>query len=358
MSESQEVTPFQNIENEQTEAQKQFHPQHGGVDSHSSWMMREPQFEAFIKNIDIRHLIALCCSHKISSDTIREFDPRINKLYTKFDFDRIYRDTLNTKMIKECVNHFKPQKVILKSSYFNELPTDLFDAFSSFSPKKLIIRILNFNQQFLIHHFEVQEIEIYLSAIRSDQNRSTNALNSILHSANDLNTLKVVGGGFDNITVAILGYLNLKNLTLCNVELKCSEIDIFVGYITKSSSMEVLILYYCKEFQPSLQLFFNQLMNRIHETRLKSLEISICDKFFRIENISLIPYLELVQINIIDGTSLKTLNYIKKITVANPEIDFEIHGCNMLEQYDLETAKILLNKRFQNLANVTYDWFR
>lgn len=62
--------------------------------------------------------------------------------------------------------------------------------------------------------------------------------------------------------------------------------------------MKTLILRYVGNFQPETQLFYAQLMKRIQGLPLESLEISISNDFFKIDNIILILSLKFVRINI------------------------------------------------------------
>lgn len=354
MSENQELTPVRNIKNKETDIQKQFHPQLEEAVSQPFSMASEPRLGIDIRDINIRDLISLCLSEEILSRLGRLFDPRIDELYTSLDLNKIYGHELDTIMVEKCVNHFTPQTVIIRSPMLDKLPVDLLSSFCSFAPKKLIIRLRNSDQQFLIHHFKIREIRIEHQK-NYHWSSPTKALNSILQSSVNLDNLEVVNCSFDVITVASFNQLYLRNLTLCDAELSCMEGVILAHYITKSFFMETLILRYNEEFSTMLQLFFNQVMYLIPKMKLKSFEISINDGFFKIDNINLIPSLKSVRVNIIEGTSLKTMNYIKKITVANPDINFQVHGYTF-NQGDEKFSETSFNKRFQKLANVTFKW--
>lgn len=351
MTENQELIPTQD---EGVESQNQ----HENTDSFLSLMECERPPKKSLECISIQGLIELCCTHKISSDLIGKLDPRINELYTLLDLNKIYGDAINTKGVGECVNHFKPSTVIVQSSFFDGLPVDFLSSFLFFSPKKLIIQILAPDQQFLVYDTETREIRF--EHPDDDLNRSTKALNSVIQSSYVLETLELINCKLNEVTVILFYELYLKNLTLCNVKLSCwnFSIESLAFFITRRS-MENLILRFHKKFGPDLQLLFTRVMDRTHvKMNLKSLEISISDEFFKIDNIGLIPSIKSVRINIINGTSPKTMNYIKKITVANPEINFKIHGFTFNQDDNEKSAEMFFNKRFQHLTNVTSEWGR
>lgn len=315
-------------------------------------MLREPPLKVFRKNISIRDMVSISCSYEKSAKIIKETVPQINELYTLFDFNKVFNTLGDSKLIRECINHFKPKTVILQSTLFENLPSDLLGSFSLFTPQKLIIGIKGFDQQFLITRFRAHELRFEYPKSWNNFDKSALALNSILQSVIDLESLELFNCSIDDFTVTAFGHLCLLNLTLNNVNLQCGETNTFVEYLTRQTFMKNLVLRYDENLLTEFHPFFSRLVNNIHELRLESLEISVSNNFFEIDNIISIQSLKSVQININGETSFQTINYIGQIISARPDIQFKIHGFSPIQPND-EHSFI---EYFNRLPNAIGSW--
>lgn len=340
----------------ETDEEKENRLRQEKIDNCLALMLREPPLDVFRKNISFCDLISICCIYKNSADIIKKTVPKINELHTLFDFYKIYESVQNSEVIRNCVNHFRPQTVILQSTPFKDLPFDLLGSFSLFTPQKLVFRIKSFKQQFLIRQIKAEEIRYEYSKSWINFDSSASALNSILQSTVNLGSLELFNCPIDDFTVTALGYLCLEKLKLCNVHLLCREIGSLIENLTKQMFMKTLSLQYTGKFQPQTLSFLTQLMQSIQNLELESLEISIDDEFFRIDNIIRISSLKLVRINIIEDTSIQTVNYIEQIIGSRLNIKYEIHGFSPIQIGNTKLSEFSFNMYFNRLPNATGLW--
>lgn len=342
--------------NWETDEETQERLRHEKIDYCLTLMLRETSLDVFRKNISFHDLISICCVYERAAEIIRDSVPQIDELYTLFDFYKVFESVQDSKSIRDCVNHFKPQTVILQSTPFKELPSDLLGSFSLFSPQKLIFRIKSFNQQFLIKRFRAHEIRLEFPKSWIDFDQSALALNSILQSTFNLESLELFDCPVDDFTVTAFGYLCLERLLLCNVDLRCRKIDTLNANLTKQMFMKSLILRYNDKFQPQTISFFVQLMQGIQSLPLESLEVSINNEFFRIDNIIQIPSLKFVRININQDTSIQTINHIEQIIASRLDIKYIIHGFSPIRHNNGNLTGISFNIYFNRLPNATGSW--
>lgn len=344
------------LEDWESDDERQNRLQHEKIDHCLTLMLREPSFRVFKENISFVDKISICCIYENSAKVIRESVPQIKELYTLFDFNKTFNSVQDSKLIRDCVNHFKPQTIILQSTFFKNLPSDLLGSFSLFSPQKLIIQIGGFNQQFFIQRFRAHELRFEYLKSWNNFDQSTLALNSILQSTFNLELLELFNCSIDDLTTTVFGYLCLEKLALCNVTLRCRRIDTLISNITKQMFMKTLILRFNKIFDTDLKSFFSQLINGIQNLPLETLEISISNDFYEIDNITLIPSLKTVRINIVEGTSIRTINHIEQIIGENLDIEYKIHGFSPIQLNNGNLTGISFNIYFNRLPNATGHW--
>lgn len=350
------MNPEHESEDWETDEERQNRLRHETIDYCLTLMLGEPPLDVFRQNISLHDLISICCTYQNSAEIIKKTVPKISELYNLFDFDKIFESVQDSKLIRDCVNHFKPQTIIFQSTPFRELPSDLLGSFSLFSPKKLIIRIKSFNQQFLIKHFRAYELrfEYPKDWILFDQ--SAFALNAILQSTIHLESLELFNCPIDDFTVTAIDHLCLLKLTLCNVNFQCRGFDTLIKHLAKQMFMKNLVLRFDGNFQAKSHPFFSELMNHIQNLPLETLEISISNDLFKIDNIISIPSLKFVQINIVESTSIQTINHIEQIIAARSNIKYKIHGFSPIQFNNENLTGISFNIYFNRLPNATGAW--
>lgn len=329
---------------------------HEKIDNWLTLLLREPPLDSFIRNIDTPGLISISCIYRKSAEVIRENSPQINELYTLFDFTRIFKSVKDTKVIRDCLEHFEPQTVILESTLFENLPSDLLSSFLSYSPQKLIILIEGLNQQFLIKRFKSPELRFEHPPSWIAVNDSALALNSILQSATNLESLELCNCPIDDFTVTAFGFLCLEKLFLYNVNFHCRKINALISNLTNQQFMKSLVLRFKGPFQPKTLSFLVQLMKRIQKIPLESLEISISNDFYKIDNIILIPSLKFLRINIVKDTSIQTINYVEKAIATRSNIKYEIHGFSPIQCKRMNLTGELFNIYFNRLPHAVGSW--
>lgn len=290
-------------------------------------MSREPPMNTFIKNLSISDKVSISCVYKGTATVIRNLDPRIKKLYTEFDFSQIYDGILQTSLIRQCLWHFKPKIAKFNSKLSAKLPVDLLTAFTLYAPHELVIRLEAFSQQFLVSTFpiDIKKLRYEHSERWNIHDHAALPLISILQSATKIDSLELIECFIDDFAATAISKLCLENLTLCEVQIRCTEIDLLIMYLTRHNFMKNLKLRYYKTLQPNVHSFLTQLINQTYRMSLESLEVSISNDYYQIHAITLSQTLKNVRINIDTFSSRFTIDTIKETIRTRPNISFEIH---------------------------------
>lgn len=341
----------------ESDSEKRRRIEHKKVDMQLALMSREPSMDIFSKGLDISDKISISCIYENTAEIIRKQEPEIEKLYTEIDFNKIFKGELKRSLIRQCLVHFKPKKVILTTDMINRLPVDLFDAFTSWAPYELILKNEGFDQQFLMNIVPTKVIKLtYIhSKPGNTYDKAALTLTSMLQNMTNIESLNLIDCYIDDFAAVAIGKLCLEDLTLSNIQVQFSDIEILVRYITRQSFMKELRIRYLTIFPPNIRSFISQLINQIHRMSLKFLELPINNQIFVMDNIIRTPTLENVQINFEIYSSSDIINHIRRIISARPDISFEIHQYMEIARED--PSKLSHKKNNENLLkNILKDF--
>lgn len=252
----------------ETASEKHLRIQHENVDRYLTLLLREPSMNTFPKNLDLADLVAISCIYKKTANIIRNLFPKIEKLYSTFDFNQIFDNIRETSRVRECILHFRPHSIIIGSKLTCNLPVDLLHAFILFEPYELTIQIRGMNQQFLVSLYPL-DIKKLRFECPNKLDKGALSLNSLLQSMTKIESLELIGYGINDFTAITIGNLCLEELILNDVRINCKEIDILVMYLSRQRFLKNLKLRYIKEFYLKERLFFGKVMKKIKNVNRK-----------------------------------------------------------------------------------------
>lgn len=306
-------------------------------------MVCEPTMNIFLQSLNIKAMINLCCNFETVADILKKHNPEIISigLYDEFDFEQIYGNIIDTRLVRSITNHFKPKTIKLSSTLTKKLPVDLLAAFTLHSPKKFIIKLRGYGQDFFAQRLKMEGIQIENPYSES----SSFATNAILQSSKKLGKIEIIHGSIDDITSSIIGCLCLESFILQNVCILCQEMDLLALNLTKQTFMTELRLRYFKNLNLR---FLSFLVDNISSMNLITLELSFGNHTLNIQPITRMSSLKYVRFNIEKHSSNHFVQQLQDLMTVREDVKFEIYaycacGAPILEE---------VSEYFQQFENV------